>query len=180
ILRMILVVLGILMIPFIASFLTDEMQWSVSDFIFMGVLLLAAGTIYEIGVKVSSSTPARIGFGVAVFTGFVLIWMNLAVGIIGSEDNPANVLFAAVIAVAFFGAIIAKFEAPGMAKALTVTAVAQFLVPIIAIVMFRPDFSPGVAKVFVLNLFFVGLWLTSATFFRKAAELGPPSAPGRA
>ena len=52
---------------------------------------------------------------------FLLIWINLAVGIIGSEDNPANLMYGAVLllglvacgdrAVALSGVLIHEAEA---------------------------------------------------------------------
>jgi hypothetical protein len=50
--------------------------------------------------------------------------MNLAVGIIGSEDNPANLMYGGVLAVGIIGAIIARFEPHGMARALVATTLA--------------------------------------------------------
>jgi hypothetical protein len=41
---------------------------------------------------------------------FILIWMNLAVGIIGSEDNPANLMYGGVLAVAIVGAFMVRFR----------------------------------------------------------------------
>jgi hypothetical protein len=55
-----------------------------------------------------------------------------------------------------------------MARALSVTAAAQFLVPIVALMLWRPDFSPGVVQVFGLNSAFVLLFAGSAVLFRRA------------
>lgn len=43
--------------------------------------------------------------------------MNGAVGIVGSEDNPANLMYGGVLAVGIVGAVIARFRAEGMARA---------------------------------------------------------------
>ena len=38
----------------------------------------------------TGNSAYRAAVGVAIAAAFILVWMNLAVGIIGSEDNPAN------------------------------------------------------------------------------------------
>jgi hypothetical protein len=37
--------------------------------------------------------------GLAVGTALFLVWSNLAVGLIGSENNPANMMYLGVLAV---------------------------------------------------------------------------------
>lgn len=176
IVRIALAIIGLLSTPLIAMQFTDEVNWSGSDFIIMGIMLSVAGALYEIGARMSTNTPYRVGLATAVGTGFLLTWMNLAVGIIGSENNPANQLFFFVVLIGFFGAIISGFKARGMAWAALVTAIAQFLVPITALMMYKPDLTagegPGVIGVFILNSFFVGLWLVAARLFKNAAEKG--------
>jgi hypothetical protein len=51
----------------------------------------------------------RAAVGVAIAAAFILVWMNLAVGIIGSEDNPANLMYGGVLAIGIIGAVIARF-----------------------------------------------------------------------
>ena len=55
---------------------------------------------------------------------FLLTWMNLAVGIIGNEENPANLMFFAIPVVGMVGALTVRFESRGMAHALVATAIA--------------------------------------------------------
>ena len=100
----------------------------------------------------------------------VILWVNAAVGLIGSEDNPANLMYGGVLAVGAIGAAIARFTPLGMARALFATAFAQFLVPVVALIIWRPDFSPGVVQVFGLNFFFVLLFAGSALLFRHAGS----------
>jgi hypothetical protein len=150
------------------------MQWTGSDFLIMGIMLSVAGLLFEIGARMSTNTPYRVGLATAVGTGFLLTWMNLAVGIIGSENNPANELFFGVVLIGFIGALLSMFKANGMAIAALVTAVAQFLVPILALIIYQPEIpageGPGVVGVFILNTFFVGMWLVAARLFRNAAR----------
>jgi hypothetical protein len=175
IIRLLVVVALILMIPLVAMQFTDEVDWTLSDFVGMGMLLLGAGLTYEFIARRASDTKYRIAVGIAVATGLILIWMNLAVGIIGSEDNPANLLYGGVIATGFFGAIIARFRAKGMSYALFATATAQALVPIIALLVFRPSMKTeqevmGVVGVLILNSFYVALFLGSGLLFRDSAR----------
>jgi hypothetical protein len=172
--RIALAIIGLLLIPLIAMQFTSEVAWSGSDFLIMGIMLTVAGTLYEIGARMSKNTPYRVGWATAVGTGFLLTWMNLAVGIIGSENNPANQLFFGVVIIGFFGALLSMFKARGLALAALVTATAQFLVPILALMIYQPEFGPGegpgVIGVFILNSIFVGLWLVAARLFKNASD----------
>ena len=42
----------------------------------------------------------------AIVAAFLLIWINLAVGINGSEDNPANLMYGGVLTVGVFDRIL--------------------------------------------------------------------------
>ncbi len=66
--------------------------------------------------------------------GFLLVWINLAVGIIGTENNRANLMFSGVLMVGAVGTLIARFQPQGMASALIATAVAQALIAVITLV----------------------------------------------
>lgn len=89
--------------------------------------------------------------------------MNLAVGIIANEENPANLMYGGVLAVGIIGAVFARFQPLGMARALVATALAQTAVAVIALIA-------GFGDTLILTGFFVALWLTSARLFRKAAR----------
>jgi uncharacterized membrane protein len=173
-LRLVLVVVGLLMVPLVAMQFTEEVVWTLSDFVIAGGLLLGAGLAYEFVARRVPAHAYRIAVGVAVMTGLLLIWINLAVGIIGSEDNPANALYAVVLLIGFTGAILSRFKATGLARAFYVTAAAQFLVPIVAYLVYSPEITswgaPGLLGVLILNGFFAACWLLAATLFRNAAD----------
>src|SRR5262245_33253190 len=77
----------LLLLPLVAmQFKGTGVDWSGTDFLVMGVLLAAACTGYEVGTRLSSSTLYRAAFGAAVLGGFLLVWIDLAVGIIGDND----------------------------------------------------------------------------------------------
>lgn len=131
------------------------------DFIFLGILLAGTALAFELAVRV----PARLAYRVAATLGLAALflqgWINLAVGIIGSEDNPANLVYVAVIAVAAIGALAARFRAPGMASAMVAAALAQGLV-------FAFAWAAGLGFTGPITVFFVALWLASAALFRKS------------
>lgn len=160
----------LLLIPAIAMKFTSDVAWSLSDFVFMGVLLYGASLLYILLARTTGSTAYRGGAGMAIVTAFLLIWVNGAVGIIGSENNPANALYAGVLIVLFLGAIVSRFKAMGLERTMYTVAAAQMLVPVVTFVTWRPDFTPGVLGVFMLNAIFASLWVGSGLLFRHADE----------
>lgn len=104
----------------------------------------------------------RAAAGVALAAAFLLVWLNRAVGT--EEDNSAGLMFLGVL-VAGIGAIIARFRPKGMARALLVTALAQVLVAVMAMIAWQQY-----VEVLILNAFFVALWIGSALLFRRAAR----------
>lgn len=159
-----------LMIPLLARF-----PWSLGDFIVMGALLFGTGLAYVFISRLSDNTAYRAAVGLAVATGFLLVWVNLAVGIIGSEDNPANQLYAGVLLIGFVGAVIARFRARAMSHVLYATAIAQMLVPVAAMIIWRStsDEPPGIAGIIFLNAFFAGLFALSGALFRRSSGTTP-------
>ena len=98
-----------------------------------------------------------------------------AVGIIGSEDNNANLMYGGVLAVGIVGAIVARFQPHGMARALFATALAQALVAALALVAGWGSPGSGPLEIMALNGFFAALWLIAAWLFRKAARAQTPA-----
>jgi hypothetical protein len=150
----------VLLLPWLAMQFTREMAWDLADFVILGAMLVAACGTYEFATRITGNAAYRAGVVTAVATAFILIWLNLAVGIIGNEGNPANLMFGGVIAIGIVGALIARFQPRGMALALVATAIAQALVAVVA----------GTGHTLILSAFFVALWLVSARLFWKAAR----------
>ena len=74
----------ILLIPLFAMQFTDEVVWTLSDFVIAGVLLLGTGLLCELVMrKVKSGLNRVVVIGV-ILAVFFLIWAELAVGIFGS------------------------------------------------------------------------------------------------
>jgi hypothetical protein len=150
-----------LLLPLFAMQVTDEVDWDVADFALFGAMLVGAGGTFELAARMTGNNAYRAAVGVALAAAFILVWMNLAVGIIGNENNPANLMYGGVLAVGIIGAVITRFQPHGMARALVATALAQALVAVIALIA-------GWGYTVILTGFFVALWLVSAWLFRKA------------
>ena len=74
----------LLLIPFIAMQFTDEVNWTLLDFIVAGVLLLSTGLIGELIIRKINKKNYRIAILVVLFVILILIWAELAVGIFGT------------------------------------------------------------------------------------------------
>ena len=166
----------LLLLPLIAMQFTNEVNWDETDFVVFGAMLFGACGLYELAARMTPNFTYRVAVGVAVVAAFILIWMNLAVGIIGSEDNPANLMYGGVLAVAITGAFIVRFRPSGMARVLVATAFAQVLVGIIALVAELGSTGENWPRVIVVLIsFFAALWLVSAWLFRRAARERTPA-----
>jgi hypothetical protein len=156
---------GLILLPLVAMQFTSEVKWSGFDFLFAMVMIGGTGLAYEAAVRMSSSWAYRGGVAGALAGCFLLVWINGAVGIIGDEDNPANLMFLGVIAVAVAGALIARFRARGMAKAMVTAAGAQAAVAVAALVL-------GYGFIGPITVMFCALWLSAAFLFHRAASAG--------
>jgi hypothetical protein len=163
----------LLLLPLIAMQFTDEVVWGVADFVVFAALLLAVGVPYELAVRKSGDSAYRAAAGIALVAAFLLVWINLAVGIIGDEGNPANLMYVGVLTVGFIGAIIARFRPDGMAHALFATSLAQAAVAAIALIAGLGSPGNGPLEIVSLNAFFAMLFIGSALLFRKAARGKP-------
>lgn len=159
----------LLLAPLVAMQFTDEVAWDAFDFAFMGVLIGSVGLGFELAVRKSANGAYRVAAGAALTAAILLVWINAAVGIIGSEQEAANLLYTGVLAVALVGALAARFRPAGMARAMIAAALAQALVPAIA-----PALGSGALawspQVLGLTGGFTAIWLLSAWLFRKAGR----------
>jgi hypothetical protein len=170
IIRIALVTAFILLVPLVAMRFTDEVNWTWSDFVVTGTLLFGSGLTYELIARKAGNAPYRAAVGVALAAALLLVWINLAVGIIGSENNPVNLLYFCVLGVGIVGAVIARLRPRGMARAMFATACAQASVPVIALVIGKSQVRSrqGPPGVLALNALFVLLFVVSALLFRRA------------
>lgn len=77
-------IFGLLLIPFVAMQFSKEVNWSIFDFVVMGILLLSVGLFIELVLRKVKTTKNRIIICGAIIIAFLLVWAELAVGIIGT------------------------------------------------------------------------------------------------
>ena len=149
----------------------DGWLWTPFDFVFAAVLLYGATATADLAIRKGGSMAYRLGAGLAVLVSFLLIWVNGAVGVIGDEDNPANMTFIGIIAVAAAGSVIARFQPRGMARAMLAACVLTAGIAVAAPVLgWGADEPPGTAGLMALIGAFAAMWGTSAALFAKAAR----------
>ena len=163
---------ALLAVPLAMMQIGGDWNWTGRDFLFAAVMMGAALLLYEFAGRFSTSMAYRAAVALAVAAAFLLVWINLAVGIVGSEDNPTNLGFFLLVLAAAVGAFAAEYRSRGMARAMLGVAVVQLLLGIvIATAPSTAQVEPmGAWGVLMISGFFAGLWLTSAALFRLAGR----------
>lgn len=164
IVRIVMVVVALLLVPLVAMQFSDQVAWGPFDFVVAGGLALCAIFAYELLRRRTGNLAYHAGAGAATAGAFFLVWVNLAVGMIGEAGNDRNMLYGAVLAVGLLGAFLARFRARGMARALFATALAQGLVCVL--IQVKDWQSP-----LLLNWMFAFVWLGSAALFQHASDM---------
>lgn len=162
----------LLVLPLVAMRLgVPGIVWTLSDFLVMGALLGTCGLALELVTRLSGNLAYRFAAAIAVGAAFLLVWVNLAVGFLGGEDNFANLMFLGVILVTAIGTLAVGARAKHMAQVLMATAAAQLLAGIAGYAAgWASPGGQGVYEVTVGTALFTGLWLLSAFLFSTAAR----------
>ncbi len=155
---------SILLIPLIAMLFTEEVDWNLADFLIAWIMLFGTGITYKlISIKMSQSVQYKIATGLAVVGLLMIVWVNLAVGIIGNEENPVNLIFYAVHVIGIMGTFISRFEAKGMSYTAYAMAITMVIIGLITL-MAGWGFTP------IITAFFTVLFLISGALYKQAAE----------
>jgi hypothetical protein len=146
-------------------------DWTLGDFVVAGLLFGVVGLAIEFLVRRSGLLSYRLGAALGVFAGLFLIWVNLAVGIIGAEEHDANMLYALTIATAVGGAIVARCRAGGMALAMLAAAAVTMAIALTAVsVGWGAETMNWPKDVLGASAINAAMWLGSAALFRIAAS----------
>ena len=82
--KMLLAIGALLLLPLVAMQFTNEVNWSVADFIIMGFLLTAAALLLRLVKSMGLSKKTKTSLILGVLLLFLLVWGELAVGLFGS------------------------------------------------------------------------------------------------
>lgn len=154
----------LLLLPWLAMQVGTGVNWDVVDFIVFGAMLGLAAGACEIVLRASGHWVYRLAAAIAIGTAFLTVWTNLAVGMIGSQDNAANLLFGAVLLVAAAGALLVRMRAAGMVVVMATAAAAQMIASVVAVLW------SGWDAAVVLALGFALPWLASSLLFLAASR----------
>ena len=116
----------------------------------------------------SGTTSYRLGGAAALLAGFLVAWVNVAVGIVG-EDDPSNLGFFGVVVTAAACAFVARFRAKEMARAMVAVAVVQAWLAVV--ILTAPSTTPdGARRVVIATTVLMVLWVGSAALFRRSTR----------
>ena len=79
-----LVVTTLLLVPFVAMQFTNEVSWTLFDFVVAGVLLFGTGLLCELVMRKVKKVEYRIAICAVLLAALLLVWVELAVGIFGT------------------------------------------------------------------------------------------------
>lgn len=122
----------------------------------------------------TSNIAYRSAVALAAGTALFLVWGIGALGVIGVEGDRADLMYFGVLAMGLSGAIVARFQPDGMARAMFVTAAATVLVGLIALVLGKHQAEhTSIFEILGLTGMFATLFAGSAWLFRSAAQAEP-------
>lgn len=160
-----------LLIPLIAMQFSAEVVWTLSDFIFAGIFIFGTGMAYKLITLKSEKTIFRVAVGSALFSGFALIWINGAVGIIGSENNEFNILYYLVIMIGIVGAFLSRFKAKGLARTMFAMVLGQTAIMAAALFTGMANVThSSVFEIIGVNALFITLFAVSGLLFNFSVE----------
>lgn len=143
------------------------MNWGLEDFVMAGLMLSAVAGCFLLARRQSSGLAYLLAFAIMLGALFVTVFAWLAVGIIGSEDHPANLLYTGVIAVCAMGAARARLRPAGMSRTLALAAGLQAGVTVLGAVLMASEFTgAGFFTPLAFNVLLTGSLALSAWLFR--------------
>lgn len=151
--------------PWVAMQFTHQVTWTAFDFALFASLLVGAGAILEFALLGSDRPAFRAGAALALLAGAGLFLVTGAVGVIGDEGHPGNLMYLGVLALAAMGALLARFRPRGLSIALAAAAAAQVVAGAAAL---AAGWGQPV-EVAAATAVFAALWLGAAALFRRAA-----------
>ncbi len=160
---------ALVLTPLVAMQFTNEVNWDETDFIFAAVIFGVVGGLIELAVRLSSNWYFRFGAIFAVLAGFMVVWSNLAVGMIGNEDNPTNLWFGAVLLIAVSGAVLSRFHKRVMATSMFAAGTTQAAIGLFAGIL-GTDMHGGIFTIILSSFWIISGGLLSVANKSVAAS----------
>lgn len=161
---------ALMLIPLSGRLLSGDFGWTGFDFMILAVILLAGCVLFDLAARRAPNLAYLAASGAALASGFGLFVVNGAVGLVGSEDEGANLLFALVILVAIIGAVSARGRADRLSRAMLAAAAAQVLVSA-AVLAIVGDADAADMRIEIAGLtLFALLWAASGWLFRRSSR----------
>jgi hypothetical protein len=85
----------ILSLPLVAMHFTDEVVWSLADFVLAGVLLTTIGVALELAVRKAGNRVAALGIAA----------LGVAAGIVGQADDAPGLVLLGILLIATAGGL---------------------------------------------------------------------------
>lgn len=160
----------LLIVPLLGNHFVDGWNWPPAFFVLVAILIFGTGVSYELITRNVETIAYRSAVGLALVSGFVLVWGNFVQA--ADDVNPVAMMYLGVPVLGIIGACIARFHSRGMARALFATALAQTLVLAIALTRNPPltSWTAAVWRGFGGNALFAMLFVGSALLFRAVAR----------
>ncbi len=155
-------IIALLIIPALAMQVTAEVNWTASDFIFAAGLMGSVGVVVEVTVRATRNWAYRGATFIAIMMAFFTVWINGAVGIIGNEDNPLNLLYIGLLLVGGLATAVVRARARPMSWIMAIIAVGQFVIAAIA--------AAAGYWIWIAAAVFGAAWSLSALLFGRAAS----------
>ncbi|HKK24049.1 MAG TPA: hypothetical protein VJ941_00415 [Gracilimonas sp.] len=158
----------LLFIPLIAMQFSQEVAWTPADFLIAGTLLFITGSSYVMITQNAKHLAYKVAIGLMLFSILFLIWSNLAVGIIGAEDNPINLWYFGVVLIGISGMLLSRFKPTGLAY--TLLTMITGIAVITLTVLLRGIQSESLFEILGINLLFIILFGLAGNLFLYSAK----------
>lgn len=152
-------VIAFVLAPLVAMQFTADVQWDETDFIIATVIFGIIGALVELTVLLTANPFTRAGGFLTILAGFMLLWANLSVGMIGDAGNPVNLLFGVVLLIAVAGAWLSILHRLILPTFMLAAGVTQFAIGLFAGIL-GSDFRGGMLTILLATLW----WLASLLF----------------
>lgn len=156
----------LLLVPLLAMQWTEEVNWTGRDFLAAALMLGGTGIAMELTLTRFDDLRYALAWVVALSSALLLLWVDLAVGMLGADDHPANAWYLAIFVLGLLGALISRLRPAGMARTMLAVATVQLVLMLAGIAIL-----PGsMLKSLILNGLFITAWLISAILFQGVAR----------